>query len=102
MSEALVSQILPGPFEAQYLEYYRILPLELTATHVRVAVSGSTDDDAIADLEREFALPVELVQVGDEDLIDGIRRAYAAAETIVEVVNDLRSDEDVIGGDDHE
>ena len=87
----LSSQLqLPDSFEACYLEYNRILPLDTTTTHVRVAVSGEPDPDVIADLEREFLLPVEIVAVSNEELADGIRRAYAAAESIVEVVNDLQ------------
>jgi len=58
-------------------------PLETTETHVRVAVCGEPDPDVIADLEREFAKPVELVPVGEDELADGIRRAYAAAESMV-------------------
>ncbi len=98
----LNSQVLPGSFEAQYLEYNRILPLELTATHVRVAASGDPAPEVIADLEREFDRPVELIMVSEEDLDEGIRRTYAAAESIIEVVNDLRSDESSAVGDDHE
>ncbi|HJS43312.1 MAG TPA: GspE/PulE family protein [Gemmatimonadales bacterium] len=89
-------------FEACYLEYNRILPLETTETHVRVAVCGDPDPDVLAELEREFGRPVELVPVSDEELSDGIRRAYAAAESMVEVVKDLRADEAISGIDDRE
>src|SRR6266699_3623974 len=99
----LSSQLsLPDSYEACYLEYNRILPLEVTETHVRVAVSGDPDPDVLDDLSREFGRPVELVPVSEEELADGIRRAYAAAESMVEVVNDLRDDADLVGGDDHE
>ena len=101
MATLLSSQLpLPDSFEACYLEYNRILPLEKTDTHVRVAVSGEPDPDVITELEREFARPVELIPVSDEELLDGIRRAYAAAESIVEVVNDLRTNDGLGGGDD--
>jgi general secretion pathway protein E len=89
-------------FEAPYLEYNRVLPLETTATHVRVAVCGDPAPEVLDVLSREFARPIELVPVSEEDLADGLRRAYAAAESIVEVVKDLRSDEGVLHGDDHE
>jgi len=37
----LVSELPLGEsFDAGYLEYYRILPMALTDTHVRVAVAG--------------------------------------------------------------
>jgi general secretion pathway protein E len=100
---ALRSQLsLPDAFEACYLEYNRILPLETTDTHVRVAVCGDPDPDVLDDLRREFGRPVELVPVSEEDLADGIRRAYAAAESMVEVVNDLRDGEAFSGNDDRE
>ena len=103
MSTVLNSQLqLPGCFEACYLEYNRILPLETTDTHLRVAVCGEPDPDVIAGLEREFARPVELVPVAEEELADGIRRAYAAAESMVEVVNDLRENDGFSTGDDRE
>src|SRR5258705_5188640 len=102
MSAVLTSQLpLPDTFEACYLEYNRILPLETTETHVRVAVSGDPDPDVLEHLCREFGRPVEVVPVSEEELTNGIRRAYAAAESIVEVVNDLRSDEGA-SVDDHE
>lgn len=99
MPTVLHSQLLPGSFEAPYLEYNRILPLATTETHVRVAVCGDPDPDVIADLELDFGKPVELVSVSEEELSDGIRRAYAAAESIIEVVNHLRTTDGLTGGD---
>jgi len=69
---------------------------------VRVAVCGDPDPDVLDDLQREFGRPVELVPVSEEELADGIRRAYAAAESMVEVVNDLREGEGLSGTDDRE
>ena len=101
MCAAVSSQLpLPDTFEACYLEYNRILPLATTETHVQVAVSGDPDPDVLDELRREFGRPVELVPVSDEELSDGIRRAYAAAESMVEVVNDLRSGEGLSGAED--
>jgi len=93
---------LADSFESQYLEYNRILPLDATDTHVRVAVCGDPDPDVLDALSREFGRAVELIPVNEEDLADGIRRAYAAAESIVEVVNDLRDGEAFSGSDDRE
>ncbi len=94
MCAALSSQLsLPDTFEVQYLEYNRIFPLELTETHVRIAVAGEPDPDVLADLSREFGRAVEVVPVSEEELADRIRRAYAAAESMVEVVNDLRAND---------
>jgi general secretion pathway protein E len=98
---ALNSQLsLPDAFEACYLEYNRILPLETTDTNLRVAVCGDPDPDVLDDLRREFGKPVELVPVSEEELADGIRRAYAAAESMIEVVNDLRSGDGFSDGED--
>jgi general secretion pathway protein E len=103
LSTALTSQLsLPDSFEACYLEYNRIFPLETTETHVRVAVCGDPDPDVLDDLSRQFGRLVELVLVSEEELADGIRRAYAAAESMVEVVNDLRDGESFPGTDDRE
>ena len=100
---ALNSQLpLANAFEACYLEYNRILPLETTETHVRVAMSGEPDPDVLADLSREFGRPIEVVAVSEQEVADGIRRAYAAAESMMEVVKDLRTDESAAGVDDHE
>ena len=103
MSTVLWSQLpLAECFEAPYLEYNGILPLEITETHVRVAAYGDPDPDVLADLTREFGRPVELVPVSEEELVDGLRRAYAAAASMVEVVNDLRDGEAFFGSDDRE
>jgi general secretion pathway protein E len=103
VATGLVSQFaLPDSFESQYLEYNGILPLDTTETHVRVAFAGDPDPDVLDELSREFGRPVELVLVSEEDLADGIRRAYAAAESMVEVVNDLRDGQAFSGNDDRE
>jgi general secretion pathway protein E len=97
----LSSQLpLADSFEIEYLEYNRMLPLETTPTHLRVAVCGEPDPDVITVLEREFLKPVELVPVSEEELRDAIRRAFAAAESMVEVVNDLRTGDGFSAGDD--
>ncbi len=93
---------LPDTFEACYLEYNRIFPLELTGSRLRVAACGDPNSDVLEDLEREFGHPVEIVPVTEEELADGIRRAYAAAESIIEVVNDLREREPVLASDDRQ
>jgi hypothetical protein len=46
---------LPDSFEACYLEYNRILPLETTETNVRVALSGDGDPHDVTNLERGLA-----------------------------------------------
>jgi len=99
----LASQLpLAELFEAPYLEYHGILPLELTETHLCVAVCGAAAPEVLEDLEREFGRPLECVSVGRDELLDGIRRAFAAAESIVELVKDLdrAADSTAAPGDD--
>jgi general secretion pathway protein E len=76
-------------FAAEYLAYYRMLPLELTADHLRVAVAGAPHDEALADLRDSYGLPLELVPVEEVALQDAIRQTFAASESVVELVRDL-------------
>ena len=90
MAAPLVSKLpLHESFEAPYLEYWGILPLELGGDRVRVAVASEPAREVIEDLEASFGLPVELVPVSQEDLLDGIRRTFAASESVVELIKDL-------------
>jgi general secretion pathway protein E len=93
-SEPLATPILPKlpvaeAFEAEYLEYYRILPLELTNDCLRVAATGDPAPEVLEDLEASFGVRLELIPVREQDLLDGIRRTFAAAESVVELVKDL-------------
>ena len=86
----LQSQLpLADQFAAEYLEYYRLLPLELTETALRVAVAGEPHAEAVADLAASYERAVELIPVDPDELRDGIRRSFAAAESVVELVHDL-------------
>ena len=90
MGAALLSKLpLPDSFEAGYLEFNGILPLEVTDERLSVAVAGEPAVEVLDDLEVSFGLPLELVPVSPDELRDGIRRAYAAAESVVELVRDL-------------
>ena len=81
-------------FAAEYLAYYRILPLELTADHLRVAVAGDPQDEALDDLRDSYGLPLELVPVGEVELQDAIRQTFAASESVLELVRDLSAGAD--------
>jgi len=76
-------------FEAEYLEYNRILPLELTGDRLRVAVAGEPAPEVVEDLELSYGVPVELLPVTVEELGEAIRRTFAASESVVELVRDL-------------
>ncbi|MGH7606459.1 MAG: GspE/PulE family protein, partial [Gemmatimonadales bacterium] len=87
----LVSKLpLPQAFEdPSYLEFNGILPLEIAGDRLRVAVTGQPDVEVLDDLERSFGAALEQIPVTRDELLDGIRRAYAAAESVVELVRDL-------------
>lgn len=101
---ALVSKLpLAEAFDAVYLEQWGILPLELEGETLRVAASGEPAVEVLEDLEQSYGAAVELIPVTREDLLDGIRRTYAAAESVVELVRDLDAElgPGTEGGDDH-
>ncbi len=91
-SAALVSKLpLPESFEAGYLDANGVLPLEIEGDRLRVAVVGEPAIEVLDDLEVSFGVPLDIVPVSRDELLDGIRRAYAAAESMVELVRDLDS-----------
>ncbi|HEX4562160.1 MAG TPA: GspE/PulE family protein, partial [Gemmatimonadales bacterium] len=86
----LISKLpLPESFEAGYLDYNGILPLEIVDDKLRVAIADAPAPEVLDDLEMSFGLALDLVPVSREVLSDGVRRAYAAAESVVELVRDL-------------
>lgn len=90
MNSALIPKLpVSDSFEAGYLEYNGILPLEIVGDRLRVAVVGEPALEVLDDLERSFATSLELVPVTREELVDAIRRTYADAESVVELVRDL-------------
>jgi len=80
---------LTDSFEAGYLEFNGVLPLEIAGDRLRVAVAGEPAIEVLDDLELSFGLPLDLVQVSAEELSEGIRRTFGAAENVVELVRDL-------------
>jgi general secretion pathway protein E len=81
-------------FESEYLEANGILPLEIVDGRLLVAVCGEPLIEALDDLELWFQAPVERVPVSREALVEGIRRTYASAEAIVELVKDMHAGTD--------
>jgi len=87
---ALVSKLpVAEGFEAPYLEFNGILPLEILDGRLIVAVAGEPAVEVLDDLEVSFGLPLDPVPVTRDELTDGIRRAFATAESVVELVRDL-------------
>ncbi|MBK7350494.1 MAG: type II/IV secretion system protein [Gemmatimonadetes bacterium] len=76
-------------FRPEYLSYYRILPLAVEAGVLRVAVAGAPNPGALDDLRQSYGLDLALEPVDDGELQDAIRRTFAAAESVVELVRDL-------------
>ena len=66
-----------------------ILPLEVGGERVRVAVAREPATEVLEDLEASYGLPVELVEVSQDELLDGIRRTFSASESVLELVKDL-------------
>lgn len=85
---------LPEAFDAGYLEFNGILPLEVADQRLKVAVVGEPALEVLDDLAVSFGLPLDLLPVSDTELGDGIRRAYGAAESVVELVRDLSESHD--------
>jgi general secretion pathway protein E len=79
-------------FAEEYLVYHGILPLEVRDGRLHVAVSGATDPEVLLDLEASFGAPVETHAVPEAELQEGIRQAFAAADSLVELVRDLSAD----------
>jgi general secretion pathway protein E len=79
-------------FAAEYLEYYRLLPLEVTEQGLRVAIAGEPQEEALDDLRTSYGASLELIPVTDEELQTAIRQTFAAAESVVELVRDLSAD----------
>src|SRR2546430_6822067 len=76
-------------FEADYLEQWKILPLEIAGDRLRVAVVGEAPAEVLEDLELSYGAPLELVAVAQEELLESIRRTFAASESVVELIKDL-------------
>jgi type II secretory ATPase GspE/PulE/Tfp pilus assembly ATPase PilB-like protein len=86
-------------FSAEYLEYYRMLPLALEDGRLRVAQAGEPHAEAHEDLCRTFQATVDLVPVDEAQLRDAIRRHFSAQESVVELVRDLDDSAEQAGDD---
>jgi general secretion pathway protein E len=97
MPDFLLQSKLPiaDSFSAEYLEYYRVLPLEVSGDRLRVAVAGEPNREAMEDLEESFGLQLEVLPVGEDELRTAIRQTFSASASVVELVRDLNAD---VGG----
>jgi general secretion pathway protein E len=76
-------------FACEYLQYYRVLPLDCASGVLRVAASGEPDPDVLHDLESSFGARVELIDVGADSLLAAIQNAFKAEESVDDLVRDL-------------
>lgn len=79
-------------FEATYLEYWGILPLELADGKLRVAAVGEPALEVLDDLVASYGAPVELIPVSRDQLVESVRRTFSAAESVMELVKDLEAE----------
>src|SRR6266480_304625 len=88
--DTLISKLpLAESFEPAYLEYYGILPLDIEGDRLRVATDRQPAVEVLEDLEQSFGASVELLPVSPEELLESIRRTFAASESVVELIRDL-------------
>jgi type II secretory ATPase GspE/PulE/Tfp pilus assembly ATPase PilB-like protein len=98
MSSALGSKLpVAESFDAVYLEQWEFFPLDLDAARLRIAAPADPPPEVLQDLADSFQVPVEVVLVPREDVLDAIRHAFSAAESVVELVKTLDVEADVPG-----
>jgi general secretion pathway protein E len=76
-------------FNSEYLQYYRMLPLQLVDGRIRVSVAGEPNQEALNDLAETYRGVPEIIPTDQGELNEAIRRVYAEAESVVELVKDL-------------
>jgi general secretion pathway protein E len=79
-------------FKEEYLQFYRLLPLEIEGDTLRVACAGVPNVEAVEDLELSYGVPVTLVEVPEADLQEAIRQLFAASVSTVGMVRDLEGE----------
>jgi len=90
VATALISKLpLTESFEPAYLEYYGILPLEVDGEHLKVATDREPAVEVLEDLQQSFGVPIDLISVSNEELLDAIRRTFASSESVIELIRDL-------------
>jgi general secretion pathway protein E len=67
---------------ADYLEHYRLLPVARHNGDVVIAHAGTPDLQALAELAGIFHARVELVEVGEDDLLLAVQRSYGLASDL--------------------
>ncbi len=90
MPDALVTQLpLTERFDAEYLDYYGVFPLEVVDDRLRVAVAGTPCTEVLTDLGRSFGARVEVEPADREVIEDAIRRTFAGVQSVDSLVRSL-------------
>lgn len=100
MQAALLRSTLPvtETFQAEYLEYYGLLPIAIEGGRLRVATSGTPTEEVLEDLARTFGASPELVEAERAEIVDSIRALYSSVESTDALVRAMDLDQ-VLGSD---
>lgn len=79
-------------FAAEYLEYNGILPISQREGTLTVAVAGEPDPEVLRDLCDSYQATLQIMPVERDALLEAIRQAYAASDSVVELVRDLTAE----------
>ncbi len=85
-------------FTSEYLLEGGILPLRLVEGRLDVAAVGSPDPDVLADLAAFYAATPALIPLERPALEEAVRRAFAAAESVDDLVRTLDGTEEAALG----
>lgn len=85
---------LSEQFQPEYLLACGILPLRLVAQRLEVATCGSPDQEVLDDLALFYSATLTLIPLEREVLEEAIRRTFASAESVGELVRGLEGGTD--------
>jgi general secretion pathway protein E len=91
--EPLTSSLeLTESFDAEYLEYHGVFPIDVQDELLRVAVTGDPCAEVLADLQASFGHPLRLEPVERDELEEAVRRTFAAVHSVDALVKSLDDD----------
>lgn len=79
-------------FQPEYLLACGILPLRIVEARLDVATCGTPDIEVLEDLAHFYSAAVTLIPIDRELLDEAIRRAFASAESVGDLVRGLEDD----------
>lgn len=95
ITPALTSELpIAEHFRPEYLLASGILPLRLVAQRLDVATSGEPDPEILEDLALFYGATIALVATERASLEEAIRRAFASAESVDDLVRGLDQEPD--------